>query len=175
MSYNKMIKWQLVSQGMDAEDEVPVQIRLFCNEMMCGHSFSVAGNASEVQIVDTVWILKYLADLNEHNNREWFNTHKAETKAATEQFEELVQALILRIGEFDSSVLHIQPKDTVFTLIQYPRFGQDRTPYNPVFRAHIASKGKLPVPVGYYLMIKPGGSLFSAVDCLPIHFGTQLK
>ena len=66
--------------------------------------------------MDTVWILKYLADLNEHNNREWFNAHKAETKAVTEQFEELVQALILRIGEFDSSVLHIQPKDTAFTL-----------------------------------------------------------
>ena len=75
--------------------------------------------------MDTVWILKYLADLNEHNNRGWFNTHKAETKAVTEQFEELVQALILRIGEFDSSVLHIQSKDTVFTLIWYPRFGQD--------------------------------------------------
>ena len=66
--------------------------------------------------MDTVWILKYLADLNEHNNREWFNAHKAETKAETEQFEELVQALILCIGEFDSSVLHIQPKDTAFTL-----------------------------------------------------------
>ena len=66
-----------------------------------------------------------MTDLNEHNNREWFNAHKAETKAVTEQFEELVQALILRIGEFDSSVLHIQSKDTVFTLIWYPRFGQD--------------------------------------------------
>ena len=66
--------------------------------------------------MDTAWILKYLTGLNEHNNREWYNAHKAETKEATEQFEELVQALILRIGEFDSSVLHIQPKDTAFTL-----------------------------------------------------------
>ena len=66
--------------------------------------------------MDTKWILKYLTGLNEHNNREWYNAHKAETKEATEQFEELVQALILRIGEFDSSVLHIQPKDTAFTL-----------------------------------------------------------
>lgn len=106
--------------------------------------------------MDTKWILKYLTDLNEHNNREWYNTHKAETKAAMEQFEELVQTLIQRIGEFDSNILHIQPKDTTFTLIRYPRFGHDRTPYNPSFRAHISSKGKPPVPVGYYLMIKPG-------------------
>ena len=32
--------------------------------------------------------------------------------------------------------------------------------YNPAFRAHISSKGKLPVPVGYYLMIKPGNQSF---------------
>ena len=36
----------------------------------------------------------------------------------------------------------------------------DKSPYNPSFRAHIASKGKLPVPVGYYLMIKPGDQSF---------------
>ena len=40
------------------------------------------------------------------------------------------------------------------------RFSNDKSPYNPAFRAHIASKGKLPVPVGYYLMVKPGGQSF---------------
>jgi len=77
-----------------------------------------------------------------------------------EQFEELVQTLIQRIGEFYSNILYIQPKDTTFTLIRYPRFGHDRTPYNPAFRAHISLKGKLPVPAGYYLMIKPGCQSF---------------
>lgn len=110
--------------------------------------------------METKWILKYLTDLNEHNNRGWYNAHNAETKATTEQFEELIHELILRIGKFDNSILHIQPRDNTFTLIRYPRFGSDRTPYNPAFRAHISSKGKLPVPVGYYLMIKPGGQSF---------------
>lgn len=110
--------------------------------------------------METKWILKCLTDLNEHNNRGWYNAHLAETKAATEKFEELVQKIILRIGEFDRSILHIQPKDTIFRLIRYPRFGSDRTPYNPAFRAHISAKGKMPVPVGYYLMIKPGGQSF---------------
>ena len=110
--------------------------------------------------METKWILKCLTDLNEHNNRGWYNAHLAETKAATEKFEELVQEIILRIGEFDRSILHIQPKDTIFRLIRYPRSGSDRTPYNPAFRAHISAKGKMPVPVGYYLMIKPGGQSF---------------
>ncbi len=40
------------------------------------------------------------------------------------------------------------------------RFSHDKSPYNPAFRAHISSKGKLPVPVGYYLMVKPGDQSF---------------
>ncbi len=110
--------------------------------------------------MDTKWILKYLTDLSEYNNREWYHAHKAENKEANAQFEELLQTLILRIGEFDSSVLHNQPKELTFKLVRDTRFSHDKSPYNPAFRAHIASKGKLPVPVGYYLMIKPGGQSF---------------
>lgn len=110
--------------------------------------------------MDTKLILKYLTDLSEHNNREWYHAHKAENKEAIAQFEELIQTLILRIGEFDSSILHNQPKELTFKLMRDTRFSHDKSPYNPSFRAHIASKGKLPVPVGYYLMIKPGGQSF---------------
>ena len=110
--------------------------------------------------MDTKWILKYLTDLSEHNNREWYHAHKAENREANAQFEELIQTLILRIGEFDTSILHNQPKKLTFKLVRDTRFSHDKSPYNPSFRAHIASKGKLPVPVGYYLMIKPGGRSF---------------
>lgn len=110
--------------------------------------------------MDTKWILKYLTDLSEHNNREWYHAHKAENKEANAQFEELIQTLILRIGEFDTSILHNQPKELTFKLVRDTRFSHDKSPYNPSFCAHIASKGKLPVPVGYYLMIKPGGRSF---------------
>lgn len=110
--------------------------------------------------MDTKLILKYLTDLSEHNNREWYHAHKAENKEANAQFEELIQTLILRIGEFDSSILYNQPKELTFKLVRDTRFSHDKSPYNPSFRAHISSKGKLPVPVGYYLMIKPGGQSF---------------
>ncbi len=110
--------------------------------------------------MDTKQILKYLTDLSEHNNREWYHAHKAENKAANVQFEELIQTLILRIGEFDSSILHNRPGDLTFKLVRDTRFSHDKSPYNPAFRAHISSGGKLPVPVGYYLMIKPGGQSF---------------
>lgn len=111
-------------------------------------------------MMDLKIILKYLTDLSEHNNREWYHAHKAEHKEAVEQFEALIETLIIRIGEFDPSVLANRPKDLTFKLVRDTRFSHDKSPYNPAFRAHIAAKGKLPVPVGYYLMLKPNGQSF---------------
>ena len=110
--------------------------------------------------MSTQMILDYLTSLSANNNREWYHTHKAEYQAANAQFEELVQSLILRIGEFDTSVLGHAPKELTFKLVRDTRFSHDKSPYNPAFRAHISSMGKLPVPVGYYLMLKPGGQSF---------------
>lgn len=105
-------------------------------------------------------LLDYLAELSANNNREWYHAHKKENKEATAQFEELVQRLIYGIGTFDQSVLHNIPKELTFKLVRDTRFSHDKSPYNPSFRAHISSMGKLPVPVGYYVMIKPDGGTF---------------
>ena len=67
---------------------------------------------------------------------------------------------MLEIGKFDSSILHNTPKDLTFKIVRDTRFSHDKSPYLPAFRAHISAQGKLPVPVGYYLMIKPGGQSF---------------
>lgn len=105
-------------------------------------------------------ILNYLSELSENNNREWYHLHKAEYKEANAQFEALLQELIFEIGKTDNSILHNVPKDLTFKLVRDTRFSHDKSPYNPAFRAHIAAMGKLPVPVGYYLMIKPGNQSF---------------
>lgn len=76
------------------------------------------------------------------------------------EFEKLIQALLDRIGAFDPSVLGHAPKELTFKLVRDTRFSHDKSPYNPAFRAHIGAMGKLPVPVGYYLMIKPGNESF---------------
>ena len=110
--------------------------------------------------MNTQMILDYLTELSTNNNREWYHAHKAEYQAANGQFEELIQALILRIGEFDGSILGHAPRELTFKLVRDTRFSHDKSPYNPAFRAHISSMGKLPIPVGYYLMLKPGGQSF---------------
>ena len=110
--------------------------------------------------MNTQMILDYLTELSANNNREWYHAHKAEYHAANGRFEELIQALILQIGEFDGSILGRAPRELTFKLVRDTRFSHDKSPYNPAFRAHISSMGKLPIPVGYYLMLKPGGQSF---------------
>lgn len=110
--------------------------------------------------MNTKPIFHYLQELSENNNREWYHLHKAEYKEANAQFEALIQELIFELGKQDESVLHLVPKDLTFKLVRDTRFSQDKSPYNPSFRAHIGPMGKLPVPVGYYLMIKPGNGSF---------------
>ena len=110
--------------------------------------------------MDTRLILSYLKSLSENNNREWYHAHKTEYKEANAQFEALVGELVLGIGKFDRSILPREAKELTFKLVRDTRFSHDKSPYHPAFRAHIGPGGKLPVPVGYYLMIKPGGQSF---------------
>lgn len=110
--------------------------------------------------MNTQLIIDYLSSLCMNNNRDWYHANKDDYKRANAEFEKLLQTLILEIGKFDNSILHNNPKDLTFKIVRDTRFSRDKSPYNPAFRAHISSKGKLPVPVGYYLMIKPGNHSF---------------
>ena len=110
--------------------------------------------------MNTSLIMDYLSALSINNNRDWYHANKEDYKKANAEFEKLLQALILEIGKFDNSILQNNPKDLTFKIVRDTRFSHDKSPYNPAFRAHISSKGKLPVPVGYYIMIKPGNQSF---------------
>lgn len=110
--------------------------------------------------MNTAVMMTYLSQLSQNNNREWYHAHKSDYMEANAAFEALLQSLINRIGETDSSILQCNPHELTFKLVRDTRFSHDKSPYNPAFRAHISAKGKLPIPVGYYLMIKPGNESF---------------
>ncbi len=117
--------------------------------------------------MNTKNMLQFLRDLEANNSLEWMKENKKEYLSIQEIFIELVHELILRISEFDSSIPHLRAEDLIFRLNQDTRFGKDKSPYNPTFRAHISQKGKMPIPVGYYISIAPnnrsflGGGLFT--------------
>lgn len=105
-------------------------------------------------------ILEYLTLLEQNNNREWYHGNKGLQQRASAEFEALVRELNLGLQTFDSDLPLWEPKQLCFKLVRDTRFSHDKSPYNPCFRAHIAEKGKLPVPVGYYLYLMPGNRSF---------------
>lgn len=110
--------------------------------------------------MDMKKILAYLTELESNNSREWYHAHKEQLKEANTEFLGLIQSLIFEIGKTDASILHNNPEDLTFKLVRDTRFSYDKSPYNPTFRAHISSGGKLPIPVGYFLSIRPGNRSF---------------
>lgn len=105
-------------------------------------------------------ILKYLAALEQNNNAEWYRAHKTERTTANADFEALLAALIGRIGEKDASIRGLAPGELTFKQVRDTRFSHDKSPYNPSLRAHIGPHGKMPIPVGYYIAIRPGDRSF---------------
>ncbi|MCC0653396.1 DUF2461 domain-containing protein [Clostridioides sp. ES-S-0005-03] len=111
-------------------------------------------------------ILEFLNALKNNNSREWMMENKEWKKEATLQFEQLLQDIINALAYQDKSIAHLNAKDLIFRLNRDTRFSNDKSPYNPSFRAHISSAGRVPIPVGYYIDISPqniflGAGLFT--------------
>lgn len=109
-------------------------------------------------MIDMKKIMDFLQDLQQHNNREWFHEHKQERLEATNEFHNLIRELLLEIQAFDDQIPMLEPKDLTFKMVRDTRFSNDKSPYNPSFRAHIAPQGKLPIPVGYFINLQPNGN-----------------
>lgn len=105
-------------------------------------------------------MLSYLADLEFHNEREWFHANKPLYKQAVREFEALVESLILEMAKTQPAMLNYRPRDLTFRLMRDTRYRKDKSPYNPSFRAHLSPAGKRSIPVGLYLKIQPGGRSF---------------
>jgi uncharacterized protein (TIGR02453 family) len=113
--------------------------------------------------------LAYLSGLEANNDREWYSTHKAERLAAEEQFEKLVAVIQRGAERFAPGTAGHAPESLTFRLQRDTRFAKDKSPYNPAFRAHLGPSGKLPIPCGPFVSLRPGdksilgGGLFAAM------------
>lgn len=64
----------------------------------------------------------FLQDVAAHNNREWFQEHKAEYLAAKSDFEEGISKAIAHYAGFDDEIAHLQVKDCTYRFYRYIRF-----------------------------------------------------
>ena len=109
--------------------------------------------------MDTSRILRYVTGWTTHNTPAWLQAHIDDYRQARADLEQLAICLNSAIREFDPSILILQPKHMI----------PDILPDRPSLRIHIAPEGMKPIPVGYYLCIRPGdrsflsGGLYSSI------------
>ena len=106
-------------------------------------------------------ILDFLIQLQENNNRDWFNNHKALYIEAKEVFETLTQELIDQVELFDPSIKGLRAKDCTFRIYRDVRFSKDKSPYKTHFGAYINQGGRKGKTCGYYLHLEPNASILA--------------
>lgn len=105
---------------------------------------------------------KFLKDLKENNNKEWFTDNKPRYEDAKADFEEFIAALIKNIAKFDPPIAELIPKKTIFRIYRDVRFSKDKSPYKINMGAHLAvQRSKVHDRAGYYLQVQPGNSFLA--------------
>ncbi len=112
--------------------------------------------------------LDFLKELEENNNKEWFNDNKPLYLAAKENVEDTVALFIDAISLFDSSIAGLRPKDCLFRIFKDVRFSKDKTPYKTNFGASITKDGRKSGNAGYYFHLKHNDSFIGGgIYCPP--------
>ncbi|MEM0992686.1 MAG: DUF2461 domain-containing protein [Bacteroidota bacterium] len=90
----------------------------------------------------TTAYITYFQELEQNNNRAWFNENKKRYETAVKKpFQNFVQQLIDAMQMTDPDIL-IAPKDAIFRINRDIRFSKDKTPYKTQMSAAISKNGK---------------------------------
>ena len=113
---------------------------------------------------------QFLKDLKLNNKRDWFLENKPRFEDAKKEFEIFIDALIIEVSKFDSSIGHHTAKECIFRIYRDVRFSKDKSPYKTHLGAHITSAAKrseIHSRAGYYIHIGPGESMLAGGAYLP--------
>lgn len=112
--------------------------------------------------------LKFLEDLAQNNNKEWFDANKKTYNTAKEQWLAFVALLIKHIGAFDKDVALLEPKKCIFRINRDIRFSKNKDPYKTNFGATISKFGSKNEFCGYYFHLEPNKSFIAGGVYMPM-------
>ncbi|MDR1645348.1 MAG: DUF2461 domain-containing protein [Tannerellaceae bacterium] len=113
-------------------------------------------------------LLEFLRELEQNNNRDWFQQNKGRYDALKKGHLAIVQQLIDRIALFDEEIAGIEAKDCLFRIYRDIRFSPNKLPYKTHIGAYIAARGGRNSPrSGYYLHLEAGNSFLSGGLWMP--------
>ena len=100
---------------------------------------------------------KFLKDLSNNNNRDWFNAHKAEYVKQHENTIAFADALLAELNKHDNIETE-NGKKSLFRIYRDVRFSKDKSPY----KTHWAGgfkRATAQLRGGYYFHIEPGNTM----------------
>jgi uncharacterized protein (TIGR02453 family) len=105
--------------------------------------------------------LQFLTALKTNNQRDWFQTHKAEADKARKNYEEFASALLENLKSFDQSLQNIDIKQCIFRIYRDVRFSPNKEPYKTHFGVYFGKNGgKNSNFAGYYFHLDPDECFF---------------
>ena len=113
---------------------------------------------------------RFLEDLEANNDRDWFQANKSRYDAIRGEHEAFIDALILKIGGFDSDIAGMSAKKSIMRIYRDVRFSKDKSPYNIHMSAHIVAGGRSANEhgrAGYYVRLESGKSILAGGAYLP--------
>jgi uncharacterized protein (TIGR02453 family) len=111
---------------------------------------------------------RFLTELENNNNKTWFDANRPTYLELKADFEDLVGCILQEVAKFDESVAMIKPKDCIFRINRDVRFGKNKTPYKTHLSAVIGEGKKGDKPTFYIqvdgktLMLGGGLPLFGS-------------
>lgn len=100
--------------------------------------------------------LKFLRDLTDNNDRDWFANNKQRYLDAQENVIVSIDELIALMNKHDQ-IETLSGKQSLYRIYNDVRFSNDKTPFNPRFAGYLRRQ-KPSLRGGYYFWIKPGAS-----------------
>lgn len=103
-------------------------------------------------------LLSFLRDLDNNNNRPWFNEHKERYLRVQKLWNRFCEELIRAIGAYDKDVAALSLADCTYRIYRDTRFSKDKSPYKTHLGVFLAKGGKKSMHAGYYFHLGTGSS-----------------
>jgi uncharacterized protein (TIGR02453 family) len=107
-------------------------------------------------------LLNFLQDLSRHNERDWFQTHKATYDQLRTAFEADVAYWLRELVQEEPGLAGLDPKKCIFRIYRDVRFSKVKVPYKTHFSAYFAAGGKKGDTPGRYVQVGPNGQTLVA-------------
>ena len=108
-------------------------------------------------------VLRFLRSLSLHNDKVWFEAHKADYLKAKATVSDLAVRLIAGIRSFDETIGPLSVSDCTYRIYRDVRFSKDKSPYKTHMGIFINRGGKKSGYSGYYFHIDGNGDHMLAV------------